>query len=77
MAESARRSRWDREFALAGARSRQRLLPESPPTIPGYELRFDTASRQVSGDYFDFAATRREGLRGDADVCGKAWDPRS
>ena len=66
----------DREFALA-REIQQRLLPEDPPEVKGYELHgSNTASSQVSGDYFDFR------LRPDgkvycaiADVCGKGVGP--
>src|SRR5439155_11124266 len=76
MAEAAEKKQMDREFALA-REIQQRLLPESPPTIPGYELQgSNTASRQVSGDYFDFRA-RSDGkvYAAIADVCGKGVGP--
>jgi serine phosphatase RsbU (regulator of sigma subunit) len=66
----------DREFALA-REIQQRLLPESPPTIPGYELHgSNTASRQVSGDYFDFRVrSDKKVYMAIADVCGKGVGP--
>src|SRR5439155_9945039 len=76
MAEAAEKKQMNREFALA-REIQQRLLPESPPTIPGYELQgSNTASRQVSGDYFDFRA-RSDGkvYAAIADVCGKGVGP--
>ena len=76
MQENAEKRQMDREFALA-REIQQRLLPEDPPPLPGYELHgSNIASRQVSGDYFDFR------LRPDgkiyatiADVCGKGVGP--
>src|SRR5215813_1623683 len=76
MEENAEKRQMDREFALA-REIQQRLLPEDPPPLPGYELHgSNVASRQVSGDYFDFR------LRPDgkiyatiADVCGKGVGP--
>ncbi|HEX9688475.1 MAG TPA: SpoIIE family protein phosphatase [Thermoanaerobaculia bacterium] len=76
MAEVAEKKQMDREFALA-REIQQRLLPESPPTVPGYELYgSNTASRQVSGDYFDFRS-RADGkvYAVIADVCGKGVGP--
>jgi serine phosphatase RsbU (regulator of sigma subunit) len=76
MAEVAEKKQMDREFALA-REIQQRLLPESPPTVPGYELYgSNTASRQVSGDYFDFRS-RADGkvYAAIADVCGKGVGP--
>ena len=76
MAEVAEKKQMDREFALA-REIQQRLLPENPPTIPGYELHgSNTASRQVSGDYFDFRG-RADGktYAAIADVCGKGVGP--
>ena len=75
-AEAVEKRQMDREFALA-REIQQRLLPEDPPEVKGYELHgSNTASRQVSGDYFDFR------LRPDgkvycaiADVCGKGVGP--
>jgi serine phosphatase RsbU (regulator of sigma subunit)/pSer/pThr/pTyr-binding forkhead associated (FHA) protein len=76
MADAAEKKQMDREFALA-REIQQRLLPENPPDVAGYELYgSNIPSRQVSGDYFDFRA------RGDgkiyatiADVCGKGVGP--
>ncbi len=76
MAEAAEKKQMDREFALA-REIQQRLLPENPPTILGYELQgSNTASRQVSGDYFDFRV-RSDGkvYAAIADVCGKGVGP--
>jgi sigma-B regulation protein RsbU (phosphoserine phosphatase) len=75
-AEAVEKRQMDREFALA-REIQQRLLPEDPPKVDGYELYgSNTASRQVSGDYYDFR------LRSDgkvyaaiADVCGKGVGP--
>src|SRR5262249_46663246 len=54
MADAAEKKQMDREFALA-REIQQRLLPENPPAIQGYELQgSNVPSRQVSGDYFDF-----------------------
>jgi serine phosphatase RsbU (regulator of sigma subunit) len=54
MAEAAEKKQMDREFALA-REIQQRLLPENPPEVAGYELYgSNIPSRQVSGDYFDF-----------------------
>ena len=76
MAESAEKKQMDREFALA-REIQQRLLPESPPSIPGYELHgSNTASRQVSGDYFDFRVrSDKKVYMAIADVCGKGVGP--
>ena len=76
MAEAADKKQMDREFALA-REIQQRLLPESPPTIPGYELHgSNTASRQVSGDYFDFRVrSDKKVYMAIADVCGKGVGP--
>src|SRR5215813_7716908 len=76
MADAAEKKQMDREFALA-QEIQQRLLPDSPPDVPGYELQgSNVPSRQVSGDYFDFR------MRSDgriyatiADVCGKGVGP--
>jgi serine phosphatase RsbU (regulator of sigma subunit) len=76
MAEAAEKKQMDREFALA-REIQQRLLPESPPTIAGYELHgSNTASRQVSGDYFDFRVRAdKKVYAAIADVCGKGVGP--
>jgi len=76
MAEAAEKKQMDREFALA-REIQQRLLPENPPEIPGYELYgSNIPSRQVSGDYFDFRV-RPDGkiYATIADVCGKGVGP--
>ena len=76
MADAAEKKQMDREFALA-REIQQRLLPENPPEIPGYELYgSNIPSRQVSGDYFDFR-TRPDGkiYATIADVCGKGVGP--
>jgi serine phosphatase RsbU (regulator of sigma subunit)/pSer/pThr/pTyr-binding forkhead associated (FHA) protein len=76
MAEAAEKKQMDREFALA-REIQQRLLPENPPEIAGYELYgSNIPSRQVSGDYFDFRA-RADGkiYATIADVCGKGVGP--
>ncbi len=76
MAEAAEKRQMDREFALA-QEIQQRLLPDSPPEVPGYELYgSNVPSRQVSGDYFDFR-TRSDGkiYAAIADVCGKGVGP--
>jgi phosphoserine phosphatase RsbU/P len=76
MAENAEKRQMDREFALA-REIQQRLLPEDPPPVPGYELHgSNVASRQVSGDYFDFRP-RSDGkiYATIADVCGKGVGP--
>ena len=76
MAEAAEKKQMDREFALA-QEIQQRLLPESPPVVPGYELYgSNIPSRQVSGDYYDFRA-RSDGriYAAIADVCGKGVGP--
>ena len=76
MADAAEKKQMDREFALA-REIQQRLLPESPPEIQGYELHgSNIPSRQVSGDYFDFR-TRSDGkiYATIADVCGKGVGP--
>jgi len=75
-AENAEKRQMDREFALA-REIQQRLLPENPPEIAGYELYgSNVASRQVSGDYFDFRQ-RSDGkvYAAIADVCGKGVGP--
>jgi serine phosphatase RsbU (regulator of sigma subunit) len=76
MAEAAEKKQMDREFALA-REIQQRLLPESPPSIPGYQLHgSNTASRQVSGDYFDFRVrSDKKVYMAIADVCGKGVGP--
>jgi serine phosphatase RsbU (regulator of sigma subunit) len=76
MADAAEKKQMDREFALA-REIQQRLLPENPPEIPGYELYgSNIPSRQVSGDYFDFRV-RSDGriYATIADVCGKGVGP--
>ena len=76
MAEAAEKRQMDREFALA-QEIQQRLLPDHPPEVPGYELwGSNVPSRQVSGDYFDFKP-RRDGkiYCAIADVCGKGVGP--
>ena len=76
MEENAEKRQMDREFALA-REIQQRLLPEDPPPLPGYELHgSNVASRQVSGDYFDFRP-RNDGkiYATIADVCGKGVGP--
>jgi serine phosphatase RsbU (regulator of sigma subunit) len=76
MSEAAEKRQMDREFALA-REIQQRLLPDTPPSLPGYELfGSNIASRQVSGDYFDFR-TRPDGkvYATIADVCGKGVGP--
>lgn len=76
MEDAAEKKQMDREFALA-REIQQRLLPDSPPDVPGYELYgSNVASRQVSGDYFDFRP-RADGkiYAAIADVCGKGVGP--
>jgi len=76
MAENAEKRQMDREFALA-QEIQQRLLPENPPEVAGYELYgSNVPSRQVSGDYFDFRP-RSDGkvYAAIADVCGKGIGP--
>jgi phosphoserine phosphatase RsbU/P len=76
MAEAAEKKQMDREFALA-KEIQQRLLPDSPPVVPGYELYgSNIPSRQVSGDYYDFRS-RSDGriYAAIADVCGKGVGP--
>ena len=76
MADAAEKKQMDREFALA-QEIQQRLLPESPPDVAGYELYgSNVPSRQVSGDYFDFRP-RPDGkiYSAIADVCGKGVGP--
>jgi serine phosphatase RsbU (regulator of sigma subunit)/pSer/pThr/pTyr-binding forkhead associated (FHA) protein len=75
-AEAVEKRQMDREFALA-REIQQRLLPDDPPEVKGYELHgSNTASRQVSGDYFDFRV-RPDGkvYAAIADVCGKGVGP--
>jgi sigma-B regulation protein RsbU (phosphoserine phosphatase) len=76
MADAAEKKQMDREFALA-REIQQRLLPDSPPEIPGYELYgSNVASRQVSGDYFDFRPHPNGRIYAAiADVCGKGVGP--
>ncbi len=76
MAEAAEKRQMDREFALA-QEIQQRLLPESPPDVPGYELYgSNVPSRQVSGDYFDFRPRSDNKIYAAiADVCGKGVGP--
>lgn len=52
--ESIERQQLERELSLAREIQRA-LLPERPPTLPGYEItvRHET-SRHVGGDYYDF-----------------------
>jgi phosphoserine phosphatase RsbU/P len=76
MAEAAEKRQMQREFSLA-QEIQQRLLPESPPIVPGYEFYgSNLPSRQVSGDYFDFRP-RPDGkfYATIADVCGKGIGP--
>jgi serine phosphatase RsbU (regulator of sigma subunit) len=76
MAEAAEKKQMDREFALA-QEIQQRLLPEEPPEVPGYELfGSNVPSRQVSGDYFDFRVrSDSQVYAAIADVCGKGVGP--
>ncbi|HEX7252229.1 MAG TPA: SpoIIE family protein phosphatase [Thermoanaerobaculia bacterium] len=76
MADAAEKKQMDREFALA-QEIQQRLLPEEPPEIPGYELYgSNVPSRQVSGDYFDFRVRSDSKVYAAiADVCGKGVGP--
>jgi sigma-B regulation protein RsbU (phosphoserine phosphatase) len=74
--EVAEKKQMDREFSLA-REIQQRLLPDEPPQVPGWELYgSNIASRQVSGDYFDFRS-RQDGkvYVAIADVCGKGVGP--
>ncbi len=66
MEENAEKRQMDREFALA-REIQQRLLPEDPPPVPGYELHgSNVASRQVSGRLLRLPAPqRRQDLRDD------------
>jgi len=76
MAEATEKRQMEREFALA-QEIQQRLLPDSPPDVPGFELYgSNIPSRQVSGDYFDFRP-RSDGkvYAAIADVCGKGVGP--
>lgn len=76
MAEAAEKRQMDREFALA-KEIQQRLLPDRPPVVPGYDFHgSNVPSRQVSGDYFDFRP-RSDGkiYAAIADVCGKGVGP--
>lgn len=76
MAENAEKRQMEREFALA-QEIQQRLLPDSPPEVPGYELYgSNIPSRQVSGDYFDFRVRSDTKIYAAiADVCGKGVGP--
>jgi serine phosphatase RsbU (regulator of sigma subunit) len=76
MADAAEKKQMDREFALA-REIQQRLLPDNPPDVPGYELYgSNVASRQVSGDYFDFRPHSDGRIYAAiADVCGKGVGP--
>jgi len=76
MADAAEKKQMDREFALA-REIQQRLLPENPPEIKGYELHgSNIPSRQVSGDYFDFRTRSDSRIYATiADVCGKGVGP--
>jgi serine phosphatase RsbU (regulator of sigma subunit) len=76
MADAAEKKQMDREFALA-REIQQRLLPDNPPEIEGYELYgSNVASRQVSGDYFDFRPRSDKKIYAAiADVCGKGVGP--
>jgi phosphoserine phosphatase RsbU/P len=76
MAEAAEKRQMDREFALA-QEIQQRLLPENPPEVAGYELYgSNVPSRQVSGDYFDFRTRSDDKVYAAiADVCGKGVGP--
>ncbi len=48
------KQRIEKELALAGEIQRS-LLPESPPRLPGYQITgFNSPSRWVGGDYYDF-----------------------
>jgi sigma-B regulation protein RsbU (phosphoserine phosphatase) len=50
--------RLDRELQLA-AQIQERLLPEHPPTIEGYDVAaYSRPCRQVGGDFYDFVALR-------------------
>ena len=74
--EADEKRQMQREFALA-QEIQQRLLPENPPIVPGYEFYgSNLPSRQVSGDYFDFRP-RPDGkfYATIADVCGKGIGP--
>src|SRR6202158_5213478 len=76
MTEAAEKKQMDREFALA-QEIQQRLLPEEPPEVAGYELYgSNVPSRQVSGDYFDFRVrSDAKVYAAIADVCGKGVGP--
>ena len=75
-ADAAEKKQMDREFALA-QEIQQRLLPEEPPEVAGYELYgSNVPSRQVSGDYFDFRVrSDAKVYAAIADVCGKGVGP--
>jgi len=76
MMEAAEKRQMDREFALAHE-IQQRLLPDQPPVVPGYDFHgSNVPSRQVSGDYFDYRP-RPDGkiYAAIADVCGKGVGP--
>jgi len=52
--ESLERQRLDRELSLAHS-IQQGLLPEAPPTVPGFEIAVrHQSARYVGGDYYDF-----------------------
>ncbi|HEY7368914.1 MAG TPA: SpoIIE family protein phosphatase [Thermoanaerobaculia bacterium] len=74
--EAAEKKQMEREFSLA-REIQQRLLPDEPPQVAGWEFYgSNIASRQVSGDYFDFRG-RPDGkvYVAIADVCGKGVGP--
>jgi hypothetical protein len=55
-AEEAEKKALEQEFALA-REIQERLLPDSPPTIGGYEIAaVNLPSQAVGGDYYDFIA---------------------
>jgi serine phosphatase RsbU (regulator of sigma subunit)/ligand-binding sensor protein len=64
--------RLDRELQLAG-RIQERLLPEKPPIIKGYDIAsYSRPCREVGGDFFDFISLREKGtVFVIADVAGK------
>ncbi len=70
--EALEKKRLDRELELA-ADIQRRLLPESPPELPGIKIAaFSEPCRHVGGDYYDFLG--RKGNRVGiciADVSGK------
>lgn len=69
--ESIEKRRLEEDMRVA-ADIQRKLLPEKPPTVPGYGVMgSNTPSRSVGGDYYDFGAHEGQLLFALGDVSGK------